>query len=99
MRRDMKRAEEVKNEHIKRGNRDVNVGVKPTQKPADNQQNSNSMKAGTDPKSFAAELSDKLNAFLQKQQKQKERQEMEEKLKKVGSEYPIYILDYEMYYF
>ena len=89
MRKDMKREEGLKMEHLKRGNRDVIVSGKPPQKSVDNQQHSNSMKAGTDPASFAAELSDKLNAFLQKQQKEKERQEMVEKLKKVGFEYSI----------
>ena len=65
MKRDAKRVEEVKNEHINRGNKNVPVGGIRPQKPGDNQQNSNSMEASNDPTSFANKVIEKLKNYLQ----------------------------------
>ena len=69
LRKESKRDEEVKNEHIKRGNREPLQGTvaKPPQKADEN-----SSEATNSPRTFAAKLIEKMNNYVEKMNKAEE---------------------------
>ena len=77
MRKESKRDEEVKNEHIKRGNREPLQGTfaKPPQKADEN-----SSEATNSPSTFAAKLIERMNNFLREEEERRKEEESKKKL-------------------
>ena len=84
MRKEMREEEKVRNEHIRRGNRDSAPVKKTGPKMADNNSDTTEL-ATKNPAAFAKLIIDKLNKYLESlNAHQKSCDQLDEKLKKVS---------------